>query len=580
MIRQHNVAELERNGSLVCGEQVLAEPAKIRPAVRLVIWFAMLSAWLIQALAARHNLDADGVSYLDIAHSCLRGDWHALINGYWSPGYPLLLVAWLKLLHPSLFREILAVRMLGVITLLFALISFEFSLRTFLRFRRTITANNEGAISDHAVCAIGYALFFWTTVFMVPASLDQPDILVFTLYLLAVSVGMELTSGHLQWPRFMAFGLILGLAYAAKAVMFPLAFLSLASLIFYKDVRKLWPRLLLALAVFAVTCAPFVLLLSQSKKRLTFGDAGLVNYWHVIDETDEYAGSVNHPLPRIQAAPHLANYASIIHLGTYPPWADPSYGYSGVHHHFNLRRQLNRTHIVLRAYFGIFVIQLGGLLCGFLVLIYWTNDLKGFVRRCARLVALWAPAIAGLCLYALVRVEDRFLPGFVIALFFVTVQALRLDSAYAGLKNVRAVVFAVTVLLLATIVVQVGHLGLQVPHNSFPDWDVVVALRQMGINEGERVSYMGYALTDHSWAHLARTPIAAEIPVEDRETFWAADQSEKLKALQELAASGAQVLITRDVPSVATLMDWKKIGENNYYVLDLRKSVGLSPTPH
>jgi hypothetical protein len=54
----------------------------------------MLAAWLAQAFAATNPLDADAVSYLDIAYSCLSGNWHALVHGYWSPGYPFLLALW------------------------------------------------------------------------------------------------------------------------------------------------------------------------------------------------------------------------------------------------------------------------------------------------------------------------------------------------------------------------------------------------------------------------------------------------------------------------------------------------------
>ena len=43
----------------------------------------MLAAWLAQAFAANNPLDADAVSYLDIAYSCLSGNWHALVPGNW-----------------------------------------------------------------------------------------------------------------------------------------------------------------------------------------------------------------------------------------------------------------------------------------------------------------------------------------------------------------------------------------------------------------------------------------------------------------------------------------------------------------
>ena len=64
---------------------------------KVAIWIAMLAAWVAQAFAANNPLDADAVSYLDMAYSCLSGNWHALVHGYWSPGYPFLLALWLRL---------------------------------------------------------------------------------------------------------------------------------------------------------------------------------------------------------------------------------------------------------------------------------------------------------------------------------------------------------------------------------------------------------------------------------------------------------------------------------------------------
>jgi hypothetical protein len=91
----------------------------------------------------------------------------------------------------------------------------------------------------------------------------------------------------------------------------------------------------------------------------------------------------------------------------------------------------------------------------------------------------------------------------------------------------------------------------------------------MGVEPGDRVSYMGYALEDHVWAHLARVKISAEIPQKDTLAFWAAKPTDQIKALNWLAATGARVLVTRGVPDTAISMGWKKVGDSDYYVLSL-----------
>jgi hypothetical protein len=91
----------------------------------------------------------------------------------------------------------------------------------------------------------------------------------------------------------------------------------------------------------------------------------------------------------------------------------------------------------------------------------------------------------------------------------------------------------------------------------------------MGVQPGESVSYMGDTLVDHAWAHLARVKVAAEIPQEDVLIFWAADQTERAEALKWLAASGAKVLVTRNVPASAMFMGWQRISSTEYYALQL-----------
>ena len=540
----------------------------------------MICSWLVQGLAARHTLDADGVSYLNIANACLRGDWHALVNGYWSPAYPFLLTFWFKLLHPSPFYEPLAVRMLAVVTLVAALIGFEYFLKVFFKFRRELIGRHEEEtfelLSDGAIRTAGYALFFWVTTFLTPAHLDQPDILVFIVYLLASALCMRLVTASRAWPEYALLGAMLGLAYLVKAVMFPLAFVFLGALLFHRETRRSLTKLVIALVVFAAVGLPFIGALSRTKGRLTYGDAGAVNYQQVIGMEDErmpwsgHATGMERPIPPLVAAPHIDAYVPFLSLGTYPPWADPSYRYKGASHHFFLGRQLNRIHIVLRYYLELFAIQLGSLLCGFLVLFFCAGDLARSAKLFFRQAVLWLPAVAGLALYALVRAEGRFLAGFTIALFAACAGAVRIGETGLAQKLGRNVASAVAVLLLAQVAVQTGHDAARLlQRDSYPDWQVVTALRGMGVGAGERVCYMGDTLSDHVWAYLARVSVAAEIPQDDVSAFWAESSAEKHRAIIWLAGSGAKVLVTRNVPASAVSDGWNQVAGTDYYMLAL-----------
>ena len=536
----------------------------------MAIWAVMLCAWVAQALSARDFATADAISYLDISYSCLAGNWHALVNGWWSPAFPFLLTLWLKIFNPSPFREAVVLHLLSFASLVVALAVFEYFMRTFLVFRKTVLAgdqNSEQPVSDDWIWIVGYSLFFWISTFLTPPSLEQPDILVFILYLLAAAVSMQLLLEPQKWSRYFLLGLVLGAGYLTKSVMFPLAFVFYAALCFHKDRLQMLPKLIFSVVIFAAVCSPFALALSKSKGRFTFGDVGVMAYRHVMGMDEQPL--VPDTKPRPSAAPHIADYSQIIQLGTFPPWSDPSYGYRATPFHFMLRRQLNRTHIVLRYYFDLFVVQLGPLLTGLLVLFFLGNR-RELGKRLARLPVLWLPAIAGLAFYASMRVDGRFLPGYIVVLYAACVASLRLPQSMNLQKTTRAIALAVSFLLLSQIAVQVSHeashlFGRQ-PH---PDWQVATALQQMGSKNGDRVSYMGYALVDHAWAHLARVRIAAEIPEEDVLNFWASDKKERQQIINWLSSTAVRALITQNVPDSAMSMGWTKVADTNYYILEL-----------
>jgi hypothetical protein len=558
----------------------VAGPTKTLNIARLAFWAAIICSWLVQALAARHTLDADGVSYLNIANAGLQGNWHAFVNGYWSPGYPFLLAVWFKLLRPSPFHEPLAVRMLAVVTLVVALLSFEYFSKVFLEFRRKDfdgrEEENSELLSDGTIRVAGCVLFFWMTTFWTTARLDQPDILVFIVYLLASALGMRIVLAPGSWSLYALFGAVLGLAYLVKVVMFPLAFVFFAALLLHNEVRRAFWKVALGFAVFILVALPFVSALSRVKGRLTYGDSGAVNYLQMIGtENDRMpwygnATGMAPAVPPLLAAPHIDAYIPYLSLGTYPPWADPSYGFKGASHRFYLAQQLNRIHVDLRVYFELFAVRLGALVCGIVILFFCAGSLLRVATLFFRQPMLWVPAIAGLGLYALVRVDGRFLAGFAIALFAACVAAVRLPAAEFRAKLERGVVLAFALLLLAQVLVEVGHDGVKLlRRDSYPDWQVVTTLRNLGVQPGDRVSYMGDTLSDHVWAYLGRLSLISEIPPEDVNTFWAASPEEKQRALDWLAASGSKILVTRNVPDSALSFGWKNVAGTDYFVLPL-----------
>src|SRR6202035_5613616 len=100
----------------------------------------------------------------------------------WSPAFPFLLAIWLKIFNPSPFREAVVLHLFSFISLVVALAVFEYFMRVFLAFRKTVIADEQDScqpVPDDWVWIVGYLLFFWISTFLTPPSLEQPDILVF-----------------------------------------------------------------------------------------------------------------------------------------------------------------------------------------------------------------------------------------------------------------------------------------------------------------------------------------------------------------------------------------------------------------
>ena len=88
---------------------------------------------LIEAIFGRRNRWADGISYVDMGDAQLRGDWAMGINPYWSPLYPLLQGAALRLTKPSTYNQLFVIAIADFLIYLFALACFDFLLRTVTR---------------------------------------------------------------------------------------------------------------------------------------------------------------------------------------------------------------------------------------------------------------------------------------------------------------------------------------------------------------------------------------------------------------------------------------------------------------
>jgi len=543
----------------------------------------------LQAWANRFAIDPDGVNYLDIAHAYFRGDWKMALNSYWSPLYSWVVGFVLHLFKPSLYWESTVLHLVNFAIFLLALWSFEFFLAALIRCQHATRSSGDprAPLPECVWWALGYPLFLISTLVMVPLSLSTPDLCVAALVYLAAGMVLRIRAGDLRWRNFAALGGVLGIAYLAKAVMFPLAFAFLpAAAIAPAKLRRAVPRTLLALIVFLLIGGPLVLALSRATEQLTFGDSGRIAYEVFVSRVEQpwrqgeltNAPGARHPLRRILNGPPVYEFATPVG-GTYPPWYNPSYWRDGLALRFDLRGQLAVLRQSLEIYFQVFSSQ-RELLVSFLALLLLERKWRLFAREAVTQWPVGLPAVAGLGLYALVHVESRLVAPFVVLLWAALFSALSFRRSQLSRRFLQCIIVAAVIVMGLRIVKLASYELLGVVHPpAHVQWQVAVGLREIGVKPGDKAASIGHTNVADYWAHLTGVRIVADIPLEGAPSFWAASPEVKSQVIEAFSRVGANVIVTNALPSLTTPPGWRRIGNTDYFAYILPRTGSAAQPP-
>jgi hypothetical protein len=550
--------------------------------LRVACWLVAIGLGALQAWHTRQAMNPDGVVYLDMGDAYLRGDWPMALNTVWSPLYAWLLALTMHILQPSLYWEFPVVHLVNFALYVGAMGCFHLYLCNLLRYHRSRAAPPSGAgyvtLPDWAWLTLGYSLFVWSSLDLITLLVVTPDLCVAAGVYLAASLMLRIAAGSTRWSLFLLLGAVLGWGYLAKAAMFPLAFVFLGvSLCSVGHLRAAVPRVLAALIVFGLIASPFILALSQRTGRLTFGDSGKLNYAWMVQGVPQVHwqgdppghGTPTHPTRKLADAPALYEFGTPIG-GTYPVRYDPAYWHDGLVVPFDLPQQLRVLWLSVLAYGGLFIRLQAGLIVGFLILFTCTQRPWRSVQQLTAQWALLLPALAALSLYAFVYVEPRYLGAFMVLFWLGVGSGVRVPDAPAAKHLVACVSAAIAVSLLLT----VSLLTLRTLTASSGGWDVswqvAEGLHRMGLQPGDQVACIGDPATAY-WARLARVRIVAEIPLPEAADFWAADPDVRVHLLEKFTQTGAQVVVTEQVPGPARARGWQQIGQTNHYAYPLQR---------
>ncbi len=553
----------------------LAEPLP-HLRLRIAFWSAAIVLGLVQAWAGRHVMNADGISYLDMADAYLRADWKMAINGYWSPLYSWLLGLAMFLLKPSPYWEFTVAHLVNFGIYIFALICFDFFLRALITYQQSTQdpTPQPATLPVWTWIMLGYTLFIFVSLQMITLQNVTPDMCTSALVYLAAGIIVQIRGGARSWSTFALLGVILGAAYLAKAVMLPLALVFLGTSLFVvRGFRQAVPRVLLALVLFFLLGALYFLPLSRAKGRWTFGESGRLAYAEYVSGVDQFVhwqggimgtGIPLHPTRKVLDVPPTYEFASPLG-GTYPPWYDQSYWYEGAIARFNLKRQLDVLHLSANTYFDLLFSEQAALVVGILTLMIWGGQKKLLLERIRRQWHLLIPALSALGMYALIFVAPRYVGTFFVLLWAGLFSAVCISNSRISRKMVWSVTLAITMTLggvcLRAVARDLIH-ALRYP--AHPQWEVAEALHRLGVEPRDKVASIGNSFEAY-WARLARVSIVAEIPSGGVDSFWASSSEVQSKAIRELAKPGTKVVVTDRLPPLTAPPGWVRLGQTSYY---------------
>jgi hypothetical protein len=550
--------------------------AKVAPGsdskLRLAAFAVVVMAGLIRVWVGRYSMNPDGICYLDLGDAFFRRKWFDVVNGYWSPLYAWLLGAGLFVAKPSHWWEFPVAHAVNFVIYLAAFVACEFFLRSLLQQQRRESHPEDNAqpLSESYLLAIGYSLFLWTSLELIPIWDLSPDMLVAAFVYLIAGLLLRIRF-HSSVPLFIALGAALGFAYLAKAVMFPLAFAFILIGLFCVPRGKRLLYVSLVSSTFLAVSAPWLAALSHAKGRLDFGDSGHLSYSALVNPGGRLlnwqgerpgSGVPVHATRKIHDNPPVYEFATPIG-GTYPPAYDPSYWDEGRKSIFDLRRQLRviKEHLLL--YAELLLRNQSGLLAGVLAFV-----LAGGASSRKAISGNWPlflMFLAAAGLYALVHVEPRFIGAYVTIFWMAILCGIRLSGA-----ETRRMAEYVALAIVVTILLSVADGTMRAiraggPYSARDQIVVADEIEKMGLHAGDHIAILGDGNWAY-WARLGKLKIVSTVVSINTPAFWAETPAEREDVYRLLAGTGARAVVSAQVPPSNARDGWERIGTTDLYL--------------
>jgi hypothetical protein len=555
---------------------------------------AFLASLLVVGLGAlddwygRFDYAADAISYLDVSKAIQDGDWTLAFSPYWSVGYPAILAAvrWMFPAGPQ--GEWTAIHALNLAIFIATYLSFLHLLRVTLATHSRVDGVETAASNPALVYILGTAFFLLLQLMIGNVARVNPDLLVSGVFFLATAESLR----FLFQPRIgtaLVLGLLMGFGYILKAVFLPLSVMLL--LVVLVRISSRWrvgrtamiSKLAWALPAMAVLAAPYIVAISIAAGFFTLGETGSLNYAWNVNHLPFYThwqggpaplGTPVHPTQLLLRNPHVFAFAEPFHV-TYPPWFNPCYWYTGYHHVFSFRNQLEAVkgnlvllrHFVLRGPRAIGTTLLVSLSLIFL------RERKVWWKRVLTLWPLYLPSILAIVFYLGVVVEPRYLVGFLIIVLTTPFVALFAPTRLVSRGTAFVIVLLVS-LGCAAVLMENEQEALRrfVHHENYLDddqWRTGLYLSQIGVHAGDKVaSVVAVGGGMHcTWAEVSGTQVVAEIgensfaPADEDKDFrsFTQDPAAQQTVLELFRQAGAKIVVVIGAGQPIQGVGWERV---------------------
>lgn len=520
----------------------------------------------IQAWAHRYSMNPDGISYLDMGRAAAAGHWAETLNGYWSPLYPWIIGAAIRVVRLPTYWDFTLAHAVNFAIFIVALLGFEFLLRA-------LRPDDQQYSSPRWLNSLfPYAAFGWTMLVWIGLAKISPDLAVAAIVFIASGFAARIVSERAGVFDYIGLGTALGLGYLAKGAMLPLALAFIVPV--WAVGRRRARGATIVIVAFTVVALPFIMALSAKLDRLTAGDVAKLNYAWFVSGVKIYkhwrgdppgTGTPAHPTRKIADEPPAYEFNGPIG-GTYPVWYDPAYWHEGMQVPIKPAAQIKQLIAGVQELPWMFV-DLFVAAVALLVLL-----LRGhitFPRHFA--LVLGTPLLLALSMYTAVHVEPRFLGGFVgVGL---TGAFLLLQARNRGGREAAVAVFVAVGALLSARMVQatgedVGTILQQAEAGplSHTQWLRARELKRAGIQSGERVAFIGDSFRAY-WAYLGRYRIVAESPAL---RFWSSPSRARARTLHAFARRGVTTVVADARYGCALDNEWTYIPQAQLCVLSMK----------